>query len=106
MLCMTQSEKIGRLSIPMTEERFESQRALGQYIGVNCRPDICSTVQMDAPGNMQIGKARSKLFLKKIEHMMEEVQVGLDFGKLDLGSARVAVLSDASFANAAEMKTQ
>lgn len=53
-LRMTQSKKIGCLSIPVTEEKLEIQKVLAQCIGVNCRTDIRATGQLIAPGNMPI----------------------------------------------------
>lgn len=103
---MTPSEKIGCLSMLMTEEGFKSQRALVQYIGVNYRPDISATVQLTAPGNMQIAEAQFKSLHKAIDYMKETIHAGPDFVKLYLSLVRVVVLSDASFANAAGVKSQ
>lgn len=37
---MTQENKVDKLRYANTEEEFVRNRALGQYIGVNCRPDV------------------------------------------------------------------
>lgn len=55
---------------------------------------------------MQIGETRIKLLRKAIDHVKETNHVVLDPVKLDPGSIQAVVLSDASYANAAEMKSQ
>lgn len=105
-LCTTQSEKIGCLRIEIMEESFRSQRALAQYSVMNCILDICTTVQLIAHGNRAVEDAKFILLRKEIDNMKETIYVSLDFVKLDLGSVRVAVLPDVSFANATGMESQ
>lgn len=57
---MTQEKKIEELQIPKTEESFRSQRALAQYISVNCRPNICATVQLIALVNTKVEERQFK----------------------------------------------
>lgn len=46
-----QETKIGKLSDRNSSAEFSSVRASAQYVGTNCRPDICSAVQFLDPGN-------------------------------------------------------
>lgn len=84
MFLMTQKEKINKLETPRTEERFKSQRTPGQYIGVNCRPDICAAVQPIAPGHQAICDAQFKSLRKVVDHLNDTGDVGINFVKLDM----------------------
>lgn len=48
-ISMTQSYKIRKVEKPSNENKFISQRAMIQYIGVNTRPEIFSSTQLLAP---------------------------------------------------------
>lgn len=47
---MDQRDKIYKLTVPATKKEFTSKKAMAQYVGVRCRPDICAAVQLIAPG--------------------------------------------------------
>ena len=103
---MSQTDKVDRLTIATTQKAFSSQRAAAQYIGVNTRPDICAAVQLIAPGNAPTTPAEFKSLSKSIKFLQETKDQGLTYVNLDLRSARIVLLTDASFANAAGMKSQ
>lgn len=44
MIRITQSDKIGRSTEAHSEKNVAGQRALAQYIGVDCRLDVCAAV--------------------------------------------------------------
>lgn len=74
---MTEQKKILKLVTPTTKEAFRSQRALTQYIAMNCRPDICATLQLIAPGNARIENRQFKSLKKSITNMKDTSGVGL-----------------------------
>lgn len=105
-LSINQRRKIDGLTVPTSEKGFRSQRALVQYIGVNCRPDVCATVQLIAPGKEGTTKSQFASLKRAVEHLKRRPEQGLDFVKLHMPSVRVVVISDASFANAPGLKSQ
>lgn len=76
MIWMTQKYKITKLRAPRTEELFESQRALPLYIGAKFRLDVCTAVQLIAPGRKAICDAQFKISRKSVDHF--RIQVILD----------------------------
>lgn len=90
----------------MTERELKSKRALVQYISVNCRPDVRGLVQLIALRNETITKAQFILLRKAIEHIKKSHSQGLDFVKIYIKLILVAMISDASFANAPALKSQ
>lgn len=103
---VTQQKKILDLKTPTTQESFRRRRALAQYIGVNCRPDICITVRLIAPGNSNVEEKQYKSLKKVVDHLKGTSDLGLNFIILDVSSARVFVCSDKSFTNAPGMENQ
>lgn len=77
-----------------------------QYIGVDCIPKFCATVQLIVPGSTKVDKAQFKSLGRAI-HLLKEINDnGLDFVKLDIASLRVVFLSDASFAKVVGMNSE
>lgn len=103
---MTQEKRIDKLKVLTTEEGFRSQRVLAQFIGAICRPNIFATVQLIAPANANVKERQFKSKRTAINHMHEKNGSGLDFNALDIQSVRIVMFSNASFANAASLKSQ
>lgn len=103
---LTQTEKISKLNFDNTAASFVSNRALAQYIGVNVRPDVCAPVQLIAPGLEPPTKEEMKLLRKIIDFLKDTSGQGLDYVKVDMDTARIVLLTDASFANARDLKSQ
>lgn len=53
-ISLTQTKKNENFVTPAKEDRFRGQRALVEYIGLNCRPCNCATVQLSAPGEAKV----------------------------------------------------
>lgn len=101
-----QHEKIEKLQTPSDEKRFASMRALAQYVGVNIGPDICAPVQLVAPGSEQTTAAEFKTLEKVIDFLKDTKDFKMVFTPLKLDTARLVLISDASFANARGLKSQ
>lgn len=103
---MDQGDKIRSLSFPTSDKQFASKRAMAQYIGVNCRPDVCAPVQLVAPGREPTSKDEYRTLKKVITHLQATADVGLNFVPLELETCRLVLFTDASFANARDLKSQ
>lgn len=51
---MTEQKYSLALETPTTQKSFRNQCALVQYIAINFRSDICTTLQLIAPGNFNV----------------------------------------------------
>ena len=89
-----------------TVAEFVSHRALAQYIGVNVRPDICTPIQLLAPESIPPSIKEMKTLKKVTKFLKGTAGQGLDYVKLDMKTARLVLLTDASFANARGLKSQ
>lgn len=69
---MIQDKETLKLEMPDHQDAFGSQRALEQYIGVKCWPDICATVQLIAPGSAKVENKHFKLSNKAMDHKMKK----------------------------------
>ena len=104
---ITQKDKIRKLDDKIEgEKQFISQRSLAQYIGVNVRPDICAPVQLITPGNAPPSSSDYKSLMKTIKFLKATASQGLNYVPIDLKTARLVLMTDASFANAEGMKSQ
>lgn len=92
--------------MPTTLKAFRSQRTVAQCIVVSRRPFIYTTVQLLAPGNGKAESKQPKSSNKLMDHIKETSDIDLKFIMLDVDSARVVALTDASFANAPGMKSK
>lgn len=99
-------KKIERLVIAATQKQFASQRAMSQYIGVNSRPDICQRVQLIYPGNYFTNPNEFKVLEKIIKHFRTTPNQGLNFVQLKFSTISLILLTDASFENAKNLRSQ
>lgn len=106
LVILNQTEKIENLSPAADQKAFASTRALAQYIGVNISPDICAPVQLIAPGNSDASPEEYKLLNKVVNFVKEAKDSLLKFVPLHLKTARLVLVSDASFANARDLRNQ
>lgn len=90
----------------MTKKKIASQIFQVKYICVKHRPDICTSDQQSAPKNILIDEAEFKSLQNAIDLKNNPVNIKLNFVKFRFGSVRMVVLSEASFANTAAMKSQ
>lgn len=79
---------------------------MAQYIGVNVRPDVCALVQLIVPGKEPPTQTEKKLFNNFFLLLNETIKQGLDYVHVDMNTARLVLLTDASFANARGLKRQ
>lgn len=103
---MMQSEMTAIHCILTIDEAFKSHIALHQYIGVNYMSNICAILIINAPGHMMIEEVCVKSLRSAIGYIIETRIIDLDFAKLDIGSLRVVMFLDVSFAEATGMETQ
>lgn len=103
---MTQARKIGELETQTNDEFFQRQRALAQYIGLNCRPDIFATVKLIAPANAKIEERQFKSQSPAINLMQNTKDNGLEYVRPYIESVRIVVLCAALFANEAGPRNQ
>lgn len=101
---MIQSGKIGCLSIPMTGDGTRGKSALAQYIGINCRRDVCAWLCWLRLESWRLEKHTLNRYARQLTISMKQCMPDVHFLKLHLGSALEAVLSDASFSNFVVMK--
>lgn len=73
---------------------------MSQYVGLNCRPDICTVVQLVAPGADPTTATEFKTMKNIFSLLQNTMEKGLDYVKLGMDSVRIVVLTYASFANA------
>jgi hypothetical protein len=89
------------------DDELVSTRAEIQYIDTCVRPDFCDPCQLLSS---QVGTEPDKHVYKKLKKLVDvchcSVADGLTFVPLDLDSVRVAVFTDASFANCDDYKAQ
>lgn len=83
-----------------------SARALAQYIGICCRPDVCVAVQLLEPGKEPTTSQEKKDFSKAISRLQDTGDVGQNYKNLDLSSVKIFVISDAAFGNSRVFKSQ
>lgn len=106
IITITQEDKIYRIRTPTSQAELASQRALAQYVGVNTRPDVCAAIQLVAPGSKPPTPAEFKSFAKTVKFMQQTKPQGLSFVPLDLTTMRLLLVTDASFANTDNAKSQ
>lgn len=101
-----QRDKLKSISVPITSQELKSVRAQIAYIGQFTRPDLCASVQLLAS---QISKPTSDTY-KRIESCVERCktthEIGLKFKRLNVNELRLALFTDASFANTDNFKSQ
>lgn len=103
---MDQKEKIEKLKIPTTEKEFASRRAMAQYTGVNCRPDLCVEVKHIAQVGEYIPKAEFTILRNVITHLRSSPTLGQSYVNTNLERARLALFNDARFGNSKKDKSQ
>lgn len=64
---MEKCNKIAKLRTSITQKDFSSKSAMEQYVGVNSRPDICSTVQLISPGAEPTSLTEFKIMNKVVK---------------------------------------
>lgn len=106
IILMAHAEKISLVEIPMDQKAFSSERALAQYIGVNTHPDVCTNVQLVAPGSAPTTNGEYKSFSKTVTYLHETGAYGLKFRALGMETMRILVFSEASFTNTRYMGSQ
>ena len=103
---LLQQSKMEELKIPNNQEDFESERAKIQYIGNCTRPDLSAPVQLLASSSANPSKEDFRSLSMIIKHCYETCDVGLSYVPLDRNSVRLVLFTDASFANAKDLKSQ
>lgn len=89
-----------------TQSEFTSSRELGQYIGVFIRRDVCSEIQLVAPGKDPTTPKEMKLLSKVVTRLQNTAVIGLNVCRLDMRTVKIVVVSDDAFGNARDFRTQ
>lgn len=105
-LVISQTAKIEKLNEVNDEKDFISKRALAQYIGVCTRPDICANVQLIAPGTNPVSDDDYKTLNSTIKHLHNTKHIGLKYKTLTIEEVKLVLVTDASFANARNLRSQ
>lgn len=103
---LRQMDKLGKISKPRNQDELVSVRALLQYIGCCTRPDLCAPVQLLAS---EVNNPEASTYSKMesiVERCHNTKDMGLTFIPLERSSLRLALFTDASFANADRYKSQ
>lgn len=103
---LDQSDKLEKVSIPETQSDLVSVRAQIQYVGCCTRPDLCAAVQLLASAVTSPVPETYKTMEKVVDRCHETAKLGLNYIPLDRESLRLALFTDASFANADRLKSQ
>ena len=88
------------------QKELVSTRAQAQYIGCCTRPDICSGVQMLASSMANPNLNTFNQMKEIVNRCHSTADVGLKFIPMDKESLRLALFTDASFANNDNLKSQ
>lgn len=75
-------------------------------MGDNFRPEICAPVQLVPPGAEGTTGSIYKLLKRVMNHLQQTPDVVLTFFPINLDKIRLVMFTDASFANARELKSQ
>jgi hypothetical protein len=102
-----QSDKLGSLDVPSSDEAVISTRAKVQYVASMTRPDLVSPSQLlasDVRG--PISSQTYKRVRDIVRYCRETEGIGLNFVQLDPASLRIFLFTDASFGNAENLSSQ
>lgn len=91
-LSISQKKNLEKLKVPESETAFKSQRALAQYIGVNCRSEIWAAFKLIAQRKKTVEEAQYASLKLTLELLKRTPAKGHDFVKLDLRSMLLVVL--------------
>ena len=105
-ISMDQSAKLENMKTPENRDDLVSARAQIQYFASCTRPDLCTAVQLMASEVSQPKPSTFKKMKDIIKRCHETKDVGLKFVPQDINSLRLALFTDASFANTAKLKSQ
>ena len=103
---LRQMDKLRKVAKPKNPEEMVSLRALLQYIGCCTRPDLCASVQLLASQVTDPDNSTYSAMEKIVERCHDTTDMGLRFVPMEKKSLRLALFSDASFANADRLKSQ
>jgi len=103
---MEKSKKLRKIISPKTQDEFVNARAQAKYIGCCTRPDLCAVVQLLATSVPNPSPSDYKTMQKIVARCHDIADVGLRFVPLDVETLRISMFTDASFANAANYKSQ
>lgn len=106
MIVINKPCKIDKLKKPDGQNYFPSHRALGQSIGVCTRPDVFANINLIAPGGGETTGKEFKIFNKTIYNLRKTKEIGFSSKKFDIDTMRLVFITDASFANAKQLRSQ
>lgn len=105
-ISVTQRRIIEKRVVPTTGAGSKSQRALAQYIYVNCQTDICAAIQLIAQSSETVTKDQFDTLKRTIHYLKKSDMQGLDFVKPDMATMAIVVILDALFTIAPGLKSQ
>lgn len=82
------------------------KKAIAQYIGVICRPEIVPEVHLIAPGGKKVTPNEFRTLVKVIKHLQANPTLGLTYIPIDLPTSRLVIFTDVSLGNAKKDKSQ
>jgi hypothetical protein len=104
---ISQAAKLRNLSEASTDCELVSVRAAMQYIATSTRPDLAAPCQLLAS---KVGVHPDSATYRAVNRLVrichETADDGLNFTNVDMGSCRIVVFTDASFANAEGYRSQ
>lgn len=89
-----------------TPSEFTRERAKIQYIANCTRPDLCAAYQQIAVPEDQLTEKQYKSLNKLVERCNSTSEIGLKYLSLDKDNLRLMLFTDASFGNAANLKSE
>lgn len=73
---VTEAEKVAKRKEPYFEKSFASIRAMVQYVGLKCRPDVNATVELIVPGKEQTAREEYRTLNRIINHIKYTKEIG------------------------------
>lgn len=105
-LKIAQSKKLPSFILENSPEQFRSTRAWIQYVGCCTRPDLSASVQLLAKSSTTPEISDYKKLKKISERCKETSEHELNFIQIDMSTVRLALFTDASFANTDSHRSQ
>lgn len=103
---MQQKDKCFDLTLPREDKDCPRKCAITQYIGVNCRPEICEPVQLIPQGRELTTGAEYKTLNKVTEHHNDIADMELIFVPFYLRTSKLVLFTNALFWNDRDMGRQ
>lgn len=95
-----------QLGVLEEQKGFTSQCALAQYILDNSRADVCANNHLITTGASTTTREKLNSCAKTVKHLRDRRTHGLKFQKLYVSTLKIIVITDESFANTCDLRSQ